>query len=468
MVRLKMAKKKQIELTIEEKLQNALVPKEEQPYKIPNNWCWVRLGNITQIKGGKRIPKGTSLLKENTGYKYIRVTDMKNGTVLNDDIHYISKDIYNKISNYTISKNDIYITCAGTIGRVGIIPVEFDGANLTENADKIIIKHINKNLLVKVLSSYIVQKQIQEVITTGCQPKLAIKKIEQLKIPLPPINEQQRIVERIESLFVKLDRAKELIENTLAQFEQNKMAILHKAFIGELTAKWRKENNIDLSSWENGILMDFCKINPKKINTKEFDDDMIVSFIPMPCVSDIWGKIVKKELRKLGEVKKGYTNFFEGDVLFAKITPCMENGKSAIVDKLENDIGFGSTEFYVLRCDENKLNNKYLHYFVRQKTFRDEAKGEMTGAVGQQRVPKTFLENYKMKVPTIKEQQEIVNILDNLLAKYNKIKNLEQQLEKIELLKKAILAKAFRGELGTNNPDEESAENLLKEILAEK
>lgn len=463
-----MAKKKQIELTIEEKLQNALVPKEEQPYKIPSNWCWVRLGNITQIKGGKRIPKGTSLLKENTGYKYIRVTDMKNGTVLNDDIHYISKDIYNKISNYTISKNDIYITCAGTIGRVGIIPVEFDGANLTENADKIIIKHINKNLLVKVLSSYIVQKQIQEVITTGCQPKLAIKKIEQLKIPLPPINEQQRIVERIEFLFVKLDRAKELIENTLAQFEQNKMAILHKAFIGELTAKWRKENNIDLSSWENGILMDFCKINPKKINTKEFDDDMIVSFIPMPCVSDIWGKIIKKELRKLGEVKKGYTNFCEGDVLFAKITPCMENGKSAIVDKLENDIGFGSTEFYVLRCDENKLNNKYLHYFVRQKTFRDEAKGEMTGAVGQQRVPKTFLENYKMKVPTIEEQQEIVNILDKLLAKYNKIKNLEQQLEKIELLKKAILAKAFRGELGTNNPDEESAENLLKEILAEK
>lgn len=463
-----MAKKKQIELTIEEKLQNALVPKEEQPYKIPSNWCWVRLGNITQIKGGKRIPKGTSLLKENTGYKYIRVTDMKNGTVLNDDIHYISKDIYNKISNYTISKNDIYITCAGTIGRVGIIPVEFDGANLTENADKIIIKHINKYLLVKVLSSYIVQKQIQEVITTGCQPKLAIKKIEQLKIPLPPIKEQQRIVNRIESLFAKIDRAKELIENTLAQFEQNKMAILHKAFTGELTAKWRKENNIDLSSWENGILMDFCKINPKKINTKEFDDDMIVSFIPMPCVSDIWGKIVKKELKKLGEVKKGYTNFCEGDVLFAKITPCMENGKSAIVDKLENDIGFGSTEFYVLRCDENKLNNKYLHYFVRQKTFRDEAKGEMTGAVGQQRVPKTFLENYKMKVPTIKEQQEIVNILDKLLAKYNKIKNLEQQLEKIELLKKAILAKAFRGELGTNNPDEESAENLLKEILAEK
>lgn len=299
-------------------------------------------------------------------------------------------------------------------------------------------------------------------------PRVSAKEIGLYKIKLPPINEQQRIVNIIESLFVKLDRAKELIENTLAQFEQNKMAILHKAFTGELTVKWRKENNIDLSSWENGILMDFCKINPKKINTKEFDDDMIVSFIPMPCVSDIWGKIVKKELRKLGEVKKGYTNFCEGDVLFAKITPCMENGKSAIVDKLENDIGFGSTEFYVLRCDENKLNNKYLHYFVRQKTFRDEAKGEMTGAVGQQRVPKTFLENYKMKVPTIEEQQEIVNILDKLLAKYNKIKNLEQQLEKIELLKKAILAKAFRGELGTNNPDEESAENLLKEILAEK
>ena len=461
-----MAKKKQIELTIEEKLQNALVPKEEQPYKIPNNWCWVRLGNITQIKGGKRIPKGTSLLKENTGYKYIRVTDMKNGTVLNDDIHYISKDIYNKISNYTISKNDIYITCAGTIGRVGIIPVEFDGANLTENADKIIIKHINKNLLVKVLSSYIVQKQIQEVITTGCQPKLAIKKIEQLKIPLPPINEQQRIVERIESLFVKLDRAKELIENTLAQFEQNKMAILHKAFTGELTAKWRKENNIDLSSWQDYQLKDICEkitdgTHNSPINT-DLGDYMYIT-----------AKNIKEEGIDLSKITYVSSDIHEkiyarcnvefGDVLYIK------DGATtgiATINTIKEQFSLLSS-VAVLKPKKNKLLAKYLVYKLNSNEVRNMMINNMSG-VAITRLTLTKIKQAKMKFPTIEEQQEIVNILDKLLAKYNKIKNLEQQLEKIELLKKAILAKAFRGELGTNNPDEESAENLLKEILAEK
>lgn len=450
-----MAKKKQIELTIEEKLQNALVPKEEQPYKIPNNWCWTYVSNVMNIVMGQS-PKGVDTTQNVSDIPLVGgASDMG--------------DLYPRVNKYTkkatkLSKeDDVILSIRATLGR----PIFSDGVYCLGRG----VAGISSNYLSKEFIRYYYicfESSLYSNATGTTFLQVTGSVLNKMLIPLPPLNEQQRIVNRIESLFAKLDRAKELIENTLAQFEQNKMAILHKAFTGELTAKWRKENNIDLSSWENGILMDFCKINPKKINTKEFDDDMIVSFIPMPCVSDIWGKIVKKELRKLGEVKKGYTNFFEGDVLFAKITPCMENGKSAIVDKLENDIGFGSTEFYVLRCDENKLNNKYLHYFVRQKTFRDEAKGEMTGAVGQQRVPKTFLENYKMKVPTIEEQQEIVNILDKLLAKYNKIKNLEQQLEKIELLKKAILAKAFRGELGTNNPDEESAENLLKEILAEK
>lgn len=458
-----MAKKKQIELTIEEKLQNALVPKEEQPYKIPSNWCWVRLGNITQIKGGKRIPKGTSLLKENTGYKYIRVTDMKNGTVLNDDIHYISKDIYNKMSNYTISKNDIYITCAGTIGRVGIIPVEFDGANLTENADKIIIKHINKNLLVKVLSSYIVQKQIQEVITTGCQPKLAIKKIEQLKIPLPPINEQQRIVERIESLFAKLDRAKELIENTLAQFEQNKMAILHKAFTGELTAKWRKENNIDLSSWKEKTIDELCT-SLKYGTSKKSNPEGSVVVLRMGNLQNgeiDWSNLMYTDDKD--DIEKYLLK--KGDVLFNRTNSPELVGKTSIYRGEYPAIYAG----YLIKLDYGKdIIGEYLNYMMNSTKAKHYCYTVKTDGVSQSNINAKKIGAFEIPVPTIEEQQEIVNILDNLLVKYNKIKNLEQQLEKIELLKKAILAKAFRGELGTNNPDEESAENLLKEILAEK
>lgn len=402
MVRLKMAKKKQIELTIEEKLRNALVPKEEQPYKIPSNWCWSYwkyCGKFIAGNGFKNIYQGFTQYD----IPYYKVGSLKfcdEGNYLIDETNTINEEIRTKLKAVKIPVNSIIFAKIGEA-----IKLNRRCLNKIECCiDNNLMAFISEKYFYKYIFYWTKSLNFYELTNATTVPALRKTDLENIPIPLPPLNEQQRIVNRIESLFAKLDRAKELIENTLAQFEQNKMAILHKAFTGELTAKWRKENNIDLSSWENGILMDFCKINPKKINTKEFDDDMIVSFIPMPCVSDIWGKIIKKELRKLGEVKKGYTNFCEGDVLFAKITPCMENGKSAIVDKLENDIGFGSTEFYVLRCDENKLNNKYLHYFVRQKTFRDEAKGEMTGAVGQQRVPKTFLENYKMKVPTIEEQ----------------------------------------------------------------
>ena len=111
---------------------------EEIPFEIPNGWEWCRLGDITSITGGKRVPVGYSLTNQNTGYKYIRVADMKQYSVRNNDVHYISKEIYSLIKNYTISKDDLYITVAGTIGVVGEIPIEFDGANLTENANKIV------------------------------------------------------------------------------------------------------------------------------------------------------------------------------------------------------------------------------------------------------------------------------------------------------------------------------------------
>ena len=145
----------------------------------------------------------------------------------------------------------------------------------------------------------------------------------------------------------------------------------------------------------------------------------------------------------------------------------MENGKSAVIGKLVNDIGYGTTEFYVLRCDE-KLYNRYLHYIVRDVTFRREAKYVMTGAVGQQRVPKSFMENYPLYLPSVPEQTKIVRILDDLRAKEQQAKEAaEKVLEQIDLTKKAILARAFRGKLGTHDPTEESALEQLREIFEE-
>lgn len=164
---------------------------------IPDNWTWVRLGDISQIFGGKRIPAGRSLTTENTGHKYIRVSEMKNRTVLTDNLMYVPEDIYPSISRYIINKEDVYITVAGTIGRVGTIPDEIDGANLTENADRVVFSNLNKDWLVICLASSFVQKQITMVTTQVAQPKLAIKRIEELIIPLPPLAEQERIAAKI-------------------------------------------------------------------------------------------------------------------------------------------------------------------------------------------------------------------------------------------------------------------------------
>lgn len=171
---------------------------EEIPFGIPSSWSWCRLGNIASVKGGKRIPVGEKLTTENTGHMYIRVADMKENTVKTDDIHYISESIYQKIKSYTISTEDLYITVAGTIGSVGEIPKVFDNANLTENADKIVFRGICKRFLMYCLLSNFVQSQIKKCTTKVGQPKLAIVRIEDLLIPLPPIKEQYRIVHKIE------------------------------------------------------------------------------------------------------------------------------------------------------------------------------------------------------------------------------------------------------------------------------
>ena len=171
---------------------------EEIPFGIPSSWSWCRLGNIASVKGGKRIPVGEKLTTENTGHMYIRVADMKENTVKTDDIHYISESIYQKIKSYTISTEDLYITVAGTIGSVGEIPKVFDNANLTENADKIVFRGICKKFLMYCLLSNFVQSQIKKCTTKVGQPKLAIVRIEDLLIPVPPIKEQYRIVHKIE------------------------------------------------------------------------------------------------------------------------------------------------------------------------------------------------------------------------------------------------------------------------------
>ena len=184
------------------------ITENEKPFDIPDSWKWVRLGNIVSVYGGKRIPAGRKLSLEDTGYTYIRVSDMKDGYVSTENLQYVPQDIYPSISRYIINKEDVFITVAGTIGRVGKIPPELDGANLTENADRLVLSNLDQDWLIKCLQSSVIQNQIADATTKVGQPKLAIIRIQNMIIPLPPLAEQKRIVAKLEELLPLCERLK--------------------------------------------------------------------------------------------------------------------------------------------------------------------------------------------------------------------------------------------------------------------
>lgn len=437
--------KKETALTPEERLQAALVPDWEWPYKLPENWCWTYFKSISTIQTGK---KDANYGSDEGKYPFF--------TCAAEPI---------RCHGYSFDCRAILLAGNGDINNISRYNGKFEAYQRTyvvKIAEPLCFDYIfywfkyrwfdfNKGKMFGTAIPYIRLGNLQEFPT-----------------PIPPLAEQQRIVDRIESLFAKLDEAKEKAQAVVDSFETRKAAILHKAFTGELTAKWREEHGVGMESWEQCSISDVCTVNPKKADTKDLPDELEVSFFPMPALSEIYGEITDPQTRLLKEVRSGFTNFSEGDVVFAKITPCMENGKSAVVGKLVNDIGYGTTEFFVLRCSD-RLYNRFLYHLVRDKLFRDKAKAVMAGAVGQQRVPKRYLETYKLNLPKFNEQREIVRILDGSFAKEQQTKEAaEAVLDQIDLMKKSILARAFRGELGTNDPSEESAVEVLKRGLEKK
>lgn len=398
------------------------------PYELPENWHWTTLEKVCEyIRAGGDKPKDFSEQKT----KICHVPVVANG-VNNDGIIGYTSKAKEKSGTITISGR-------GTIGYAVLRNYEY------YPVVRVLILSTNKKIFLQYLK-YLIDFSSLNGIGSSI-PQLTIPMLKNFPVPLPPMDEQKKMVERIESLFSKLDAAKSIVQKILDGYELRRAAILHKAFTGELSKNFRAENNLSLDDWQEKTLGEVCKINPPKISTANLSDDLEVSFFPMTSLSETEGKITNPQIKFLGEVKSGYTNFSEGDVVFAKITPCMENGKSAVIEKLVNDIGYGTTEFFVLRCNK-EIFNRFLYHLVRSKKFRTEAQEVMAGAVGQQRVPKKFLSEYKISLPPPAEQKEIVRVLDSLLDKEQRTQEIaEKILQEIDLLKKSVLARAFRGEL---------------------
>ena len=249
------------------------------------------------------------------------------------------------------------------------------------------------------------------------------------EIPLPPLDEQNLIVKKIESCFEKIDFAISNFKKSKELIEIYKQSVLSHAFNGKLT-------NSNLNSWQFKKLGEICEINPKTEISEIFDMDN-VSFIPMSCVEAEKNKFTTIDTQ-YKVVKKGYTKFKDNDILFAKITPCMENGKICIVNDLKFGFGFGSTEFHVLRPNIYTLS-KYIYFFISQAYFRKRAEKFMTGAVGQRRVPAKYLVDLEIPFPPLSEQNLIVSQIEKRFKAADSSLNLiEQNLKKAEILKQSI------------------------------
>ncbi len=203
---------------------------------------------------------------------------------------------------------------------------------------------------------------------------------------------------------------------------------------------------VDHQGWPEMTIDEIADVNPR-VDKASILDDLPVSFVPMPAVGAGDGSIQVEETRPAGEVKKGFTAFLEGDVLFAKITPCMENGKMAVVPRLVNGYGFGSTEFHVLRPKPG-IDAKYLYYYISSQTFRSEAERHMTGAVGQRRVPTTYLKECKIPVAPLDQQKRIVAEIEKQFSRLDEaVANLKRVKANLKRYKAAILKAAVEGRL---------------------
>ncbi|MCT4697698.1 restriction endonuclease subunit S [Tenacibaculum haliotis] len=204
--------------------------KESPLGEIPKSWEVVKIEDIADVKGGKRLPKGKSLIEEKTNHPYIRVADMKMGGVDLDKILYVPEDVFLSIERYIINKDDLFISVAGTLGIVGGVPIELDGANLTENADKLTNIKLDKTFLLQVLLSPIIQNAVKREQTNNAQPKLALTKIRTFYVPKPPKDEQTQIANILSTVDSKLD----VLQNKKTHYQELKKGLMQQLLTGKV------------------------------------------------------------------------------------------------------------------------------------------------------------------------------------------------------------------------------------------
>ena len=440
---------------------------DEIPFDLPDGWAWTRLGNLSAA-----IQYGLSNSAKQQGtHRLLRITDIQDGKVNWDTVPFTTVD---DPETYLLKTGDIVFARTGaTVGKsflITEIPYPSVYASYL----------IRIRLLGNLLPEYIYQffdsacywSQITDKSIGVGQPNCNGTSLKELLIPLPPINEQLRIVPTAQALLAYVAKIDAEKKSLLSIATAAKAKILDLAIRGQLVPQdpadeptsvlleriraekeelikqgkikrdkkesviFKGEDNsyylndgqmtVDISddlpfdipdSWRWVHLKDVFIINPRNM----LDDDLDVSFIPMPLIDDGYSGKHTSEVRQWKEVKTGFTHFTEGDVGIAKITPCFENRKSTVFENLSNGYGAGTTELHVLRPFGKNILAQYLLAYVKTDYFVENGKQTFTGDVGQQRISKAYVENAYFPLPPIKEQERIVQQIGIIYEHLNMI-----------------------------------------------
>ena len=454
--------KKKESLTPEERLQAALVPESEQPYKVPENWRWTYWGICGDFQAGSAFKNEYQGLTQ-YDIPFYKVGSLKysdsNG-ILYDTSNTINEEIRGKLKAALIPENSIIFAKIGEairLNRRSMNPVECC-------IDNNLMSFCAKICLAKYAYFWSLGIDLYNYANATTVPAIRKSDLEKVPFPLAPYKEQQRIVDRIESLFSKLDEAKQKAQEALDSFETRKAAILHKAFTGELTAQWRKEHGVGMESWKKKALGDITDILSSKRIYKEEYTASGIPFFRSSEVVDLYDTGNTEPTffiseQRYEEIKNQYGVPDVGDLL---VTSVGTIGKTWIVDNRK----FYYKDGNLTQVRKSKLlDMRFLQFYIMSPEFKEQIEETVSGSAYNALTIVKF-KKIRLPIPSVVEQSRIVRILDALLAKEQQAKEAaEGVLEQIDLIKKAILARAFRGELGTNDPTEESAVELLKTIM---
>ncbi len=411
---------------------------------IPLDWEVVKLGDIADVKGGKRLPKGSHLTDNKTSYPYIRVTNMFMGGIDTKGILYVPEDVQPKIKNYIISKDDLFISVAGTLGLVGEIPIELDGANLTENADKITNIKANKKYLFYVLSSNLVQNIIINETTVNAQPKLALTRIKTFLIPLPPLTQQQKIVKILSTADEKI----EAITFQIEKAEMVKKGLLQKLLSEGIGHSEFKESGLSIvypmrkipNSWNLQKLSD---ITTKITDGAHFTPTYVEEGVPFLRVTDLKSQdllsskikyIPKKEHLEL--LKRCNPEY--GDILYSK------NGTIGLTRIVTWNWEFSIfVSLCLIKPNKELIIPEYLKFYLTSSIVHTQIKiRAKQGAVTNLHLEE--IRDFFITVPPLKEQTKIANILTTA---DEKLEVLRAKKAKYEELKVGLMQKLLTGEV---------------------